>query len=82
MTWIRKIMRRRPTPPAAPVVQPEGLQHAKEQAHRAEMALRWVEAQDEVVAERTAKVAKIRKENNLGPAFMRVLKGKGDAGAA
>jgi hypothetical protein len=79
MTWLRKLMRRRPAPAAAPTVHPETLDQARKQHDRATEALLWVEAQDQEVNARTERAARIRRENNLGPAFMRVLKGDHDA---
>lgn len=82
MTWLRRMMRRRPAPAIAPTVHPETLDRARQQHDRADEALRWVESQDQEVNARTARADRLKRENNLGPAFMRVLKGDRDAGPA
>lgn len=82
ISWIRNFVRRRRAPAAAPTVRTESLDRAREQHARADEALRWVTAQDEAVDERSEKASRIRRENNLGPAFMAVLKGDHDAGPA
>jgi hypothetical protein len=82
MTWIRNLMRRRRAPAAAPSVRTESLNRARREAARADEAFRWVEAQDQEVDERANRAIQIRRENNLGPAFMHVLKGHHDEGTA
>jgi hypothetical protein len=82
MKWIRNLMRRRRAPAAAPPVRTESLNRARGEEARADEALRWVTAQDQEVDARTEKAARIRQENNLGPAFMNALKGGRDADRA
>lgn len=76
---VRLIIPCHRVPHVPPTVQSERLHHARKQAARADEALRWVEAQDPIVDRASERAARIHRENNLGPAFMRVMRGGRDA---
>lgn len=76
---IRLIIPCRRTPHVPPTVQPEHLHRARRQADQADLALRWVEAQDPIVDRASERAERIHRENHLGPAFMRVMRGGRDA---
>lgn len=76
---VRLILPLHRTSHKPPTVQPDHLNHARKQAARADEALRWVEAQDPIVDRASERAERIHRENHLGPAFMRVMRGSRDA---
>jgi hypothetical protein len=76
--WLRlRLGRRRPLvaiPPPSP--DPGRLTEARREATRADEELQRVRRQDPRVRSMEERAVRIHQENNLGPAFMRVLGGR------
>lgn len=76
--WMRRLLTRRTRPSlkAPPCPPPERLEEAQAAAREAGEVLANAKRLEPVVTARAARAARIHRENNLGPSFMRALEGR------